>query len=391
MDLPSLDDLAVAGETVLVRADLNVPTRDGEVVDDFRIEASIGTINQLRDGGATVVVASHLGRPDGVDPALSMAPVTERLGELGGFPVIQAPSVIGDIVEGVVERAPQDSVVVLENTRFEAGETNNDPEVADGLAALASLFVDDAFATAHRSHASNVGVAERLPAAAGRLYAAEVEAYDRLTGDTSRPYVVVMGGAKVSDKLRVIDALLPAVDLLLVGGGMCFTLFAAGGYEVGESLVDESMIDEVRDLLEGPHGAKIVLPEDVVVAESFAADAGHRVVPGTAIPDGTVGVDIGPGAIESFGSVVEEAARVFWNGPMGVFEWKPFRIGTAGIADAIAACEGFTMAGGGDLVAALRHLDMTGAVDHLSTGGGAGLAVLEGEKLPASVALEKWT
>jgi len=391
MDLPSLDDLAVAGETVLVRADLNVPTRDGEVVDDFRIEASIGTINELRDGGATVVVASHLGRPDGVDPALSMAPVTERLGELGGFPVIQAPSVIGDIVEGVVERAPQDSVVVLENTRFEAGETNNDPEVADGLAALASLFVDDAFATAHRSHASNVGVAERLPAAAGRLYAAEVEAYDRLTGDTSRPYVVVMGGAKVSDKLRVIDALLPAVDLLLVGGGMCFTLFAAGGYEVGESLVDESMIDEVRDLLEGPHGAKIVLPEDVVVAESFAADAGHRVVPGTAIPDGTVGVDIGPGAIESFGSVVEEAARVFWNGPMGVFEWKPFRIGTAGIADAIAACEGFTMAGGGDLVAALRHLDMTGAVDHLSTGGGAGLAVLEGEKLPASVALEKWT
>ena len=391
MDLPSLDDLAVAGETVLVRADLNVPTRDGEVVDDFRIEASIGTINELRDGGATVVVASHLGRPDGVDPALSMAPVTERLGELGGFPVIQAPSVIGDIVEGVVERAPQDSVVVLENTRFEAGETNNDPEVADGLAALASLFVDDAFATAHRSHASNVGVAERLPAAAGRLYAAEVEAYDRLTGDTSRPYVVVMGGGKVSDKLRVIDALLPAVDLLLVGGGMCFTLFAAGGYEVGESLVDESMIDEVRDLLEGPHGAKIVLPEDVVVAESFAADAGHRVVPGTAIPDGTVGVDIGPGAIESFGSVVEEAARVFWNGPMGVFEWKPFRIGTAGIADAIAACEGFTMAGGGDLVAALRHLDMTGAVDHLSTGGGAGLAVLEGEKLPASVALEKWT
>lgn len=391
MGLPSLVDLTVAGETVLVRADLNVPIRDGEVIDEFRIEASIGTIAELRDGGASVVVASHLGRPDGVDPALSMAPVTERLGELGGFPVIQAPAVTGDLVEGMIRAAPQDSVVVLENTRFEAGETRNDPDLADGLAALARLFVDDAFATAHRSHASNVGVAERLPSAAGRLFAAEVEAYDRLTGDTSRPYVIVMGGAKVSDKLGVIDALLPDVDLLLVGGGMCFTLFAAGGYEVGDSLVDASMIDEVRDLLDGPHGAKIVLPEDVVVAESFAADAGHRVVPGTGIPDGTVGVDIGPAAARSFGSVVEEAARVFWNGPMGVFEWKPFRTGTESLADAIAASDGFTMAGGGDLVAALRHLDMAGAVDHLSTGGGAGLALLEGEDLPAIVALEKWS
>ncbi len=376
---------------MLVRADLNVPLRDGEVADDFRIAASIETIDELRAGGASVVVASHLGRPEGVEPALSMRPVSERLGELGGFPVIQAPAVIGHAVEEVVRRAPADTVVVLENTRFEPGEIENDPVVADGLARLASRFVDDAFATAHRSHASNVGVAERLRSAAGRLFAAEVEAFDRLTGDTSRPYVVVLGGAKVSDKLGVIDVLLPEVDLLLVGGGMCFTLFAAGGYEVGDSLVDEPMVDEVRRLLDGPHGAKIVLPEDVVVAESFAADAAHRIVPGTAIPDGTVGVDIGPEAVRSFGAVVEEADRVFWNGPMGVFEWQPFRIGTAGLADAIAACEGFTVAGGGDLVAALRLIEMTRAVDHLSTGGGAGLALLVGDDLPAMDALEKWS
>jgi phosphoglycerate kinase len=391
MSLPTLDDLDVAGERVLVRSDLNVPVRNGEVIDDFRIAASVDTIQQLRERGAAVVVASHLGRPDGPDPAYSMQPVTERLGRLGGFPVIQAPGVIGRAVETVVDAAPPAAVVVLENTRFEPGETSNNPEVANGLAALADLFVDDAFASAHRSHASNVGVAERLRSAAGRLFAAEVEAFDRLVSDPSRPYVVVMGGAKVSDKLGVIDALLPEVDLLLVGGGMCFTLFAAGGYEVGDSLVEESMIDDVRRILDGPHGAKIVLPEDVVVAESFQADARHRVVPGTAIPDGMVGVDIGPEAIRSFGSVVDESARLFWNGPMGVFEWEPFRIGTAGVAAAAGDSDGFTVAGGGDLVAALRLLDETEAVDHLSTGGGAGLAFLEGSPLPAISALEKWS
>jgi phosphoglycerate kinase len=391
MSLPTLDDLAVTGERVLVRSDLNVPLHDGEVFDDFRIAASVDTIHQLRAGDAAVVVASHLGRPVGPDPAYSMRPVTERLGELGGFPVIQAPGVIGKTVEAVVDAAPPGAVVVLENTRFEPGETSNDPAVANGLADLADLFVDDAFATAHRSHASNVGVAERLPSAAGRLFAAEVGAFDRLVSDPSRPYVVVMGGAKVSDKLGVIDALLPEVDLLLVGGGMCFTLFAAGGYEVGDSLVEESMIDDVRRILDGPHGAKIVLPEDVVVAESFHADARHRVVPGTAIPDGMVGVDIGPEAIRAFGSVVDESARMFWNGPMGVFEWEPFRVGTAGVAAAAGESDGFTVAGGGDLVAALRLLDETGAVDHLSTGGGAGLAFLEGSPLPAIAALEKWS
>jgi phosphoglycerate kinase len=387
--LPTLDDLAITDERVLVRSDLNVPVANGEVLDDFRIAASLATITALRDRGASLVVCSHLGRPQGVDPALSMEPVTRRLASLGGFPVIQAPGVIGAQVERLVAASPPDTVVVLENTRFEPGEVTNDPAVAEGLAALAATYVDDAFGTAHRSHASNVGVAERLPSVAGRLLAAEVESFDRLLSDGSRPYVVVLGGAKVSDKLGVIESLLPEVDLMLVGGGMCFTLFAAGGYEVGDSLVDESMIDAVGDILDGPHGAKIVLPEDLVVADSFSADSPHRVVPGAAIPDGTVGLDIGPAATASFAAVVAEAERVFWNGPMGVFEWEPFRAGTAGVAEAVAACEGFTVVGGGESVAALRLLGRAEDVDHLSTGGGAGLAMVEGRPLPGVVALEK--
>ncbi len=391
MALPTLDDLSVAGGRVLVRSDLNVPTRDGVVLDDFRIAKSLDTIQALLGREARVIVCSHLGRPSGVDPDLSMRPVTERLAELGGFPAVQAPAVIGPDAQAAIDEAPAGAVIVLENTRFEPGETSNDPAVADGLAALADTFVNDAFGTAHRSHASNVGVAERLPSAAGILLAAEVTAFDRLLSGTSRPYVVVMGGAKVADKLGVIERLLPDVDLMLVGGGMCFTLLAAGGYEVGDSLVDAPMIDAVRDVLEGPHGAKVVLPEDVVVGESFAADTEHRVVPGTAIPDGTIGLDIGPAATDRYRAVVEEAERVFWNGPMGVFEWEAFRAGTAGVAAAAASSNGYTVVGGGDSVAALRMLGVQDDVDHLSTGGGAGLALLEGAPLPGIAALEKWS
>lgn len=386
-----MDGLPVEGERVLVRADLNVPVSDGRVVDDFRIRASLDTIAELRRRGATVIVASHLGRPDGPDPALSMTPVGERLGELGGFAVVQAPGVVGAEVEATIAAAPDGSVVVLENTRYEPGEVTNDPELADGFAALAPLFVNDAFGTAHRAHASNVGTAERIRSAAGLLLAAEVDAFDRLLSDTSRPYVVVLGGAKVSDKLGVIEAMLPQVDLMLVGGGMCFTMFAAGGYAVGDSLVDESMIDAVRDVLDGPDGSKIVLPEDVVVAESFAPDAPYRIVAGTAIPDGMTGMDIGPTAVASFSPVIEEAARLFWNGPMGVFEWEAFRNGTQGVAGAVAASDGFTVVGGGDSVAALRLLGLDHDVGHLSTGGGAGLVMLEGKPLPALTALEKWS
>jgi phosphoglycerate kinase len=391
MTLPAIEDLAVAGERVLVRADLNVPVADGVVIDDFRIRASLATIAALRARGAKVIVASHLGRPDGPDPALSMAPVSEQLGALGGFTVVQAPGVVGDAVEAVIAEAAQDAVVVLENTRFEAGETANDASLAEAFARLAPLFVNDAFGTAHRAHASTVGTAERMRSAAGDLFTTEVAAFDRLLADVARPYVVVLGGAKVSDKLGVIEALLPEVDLILVGGGMCFTLFAAGGYEVGDSLVESSRVDEVRRVLDGPDGSKIILPEDVVVADSFDADADHRVVPGTAIPEGTVGMDVGPATVASFGPVIEEAERVFWNGPMGVFEWEPFRSGTTGVAKAVAASDGFSVVGGGDTVAALRLVGLDESVGHLSTGGGAGLTLLEGSPLPAVLALEKWS
>ncbi len=391
MSLPTLDALNVEGRRVLVRADLNVPLDGGAVADDFRIRASLPTIMELRDRGATVVVASHLGRPKGPDPALSMLPVTERLGELGGFPTIQAPAVIGDDVAEVIAAAPPGSVVVLENTRFEPGESKNDPEIADGLAALADVFVNDAFGTAHRSHASNVGVAERLPSAAGRLLEAEIEAFSRLLGEPDRPYVVILGGAKVSDKLEVIKHLLPSVDLMLVGGGMCFTLLKAGGYSIGDSLVEESMIDEVKAVLDGPGGSKIVLPDDIVAADHFAADAAHRIVPGTAIPDGTMGLDIGPETVRRFGDVIEEAASVFWNGPMGVFEWEAFRSGTAGIAAAVASSDGYTVVGGGDSVAALRLLERDHEVSFVSSGGGAGLQMLEGKTLPGIAVLERWS
>ena len=391
MTLPTLDSLDVESKRVLVRSDLNVPLDEGAVADDFRIRASLPTITALRDRGARVIVASHLGRPTGVDPSLSMAPVGERLGELGGFPVIQADGVCGPEVEALIAGAPDGSVVVLENTRFEPGESKNDPEVADGLAALADVFVNDAFGTAHRSHASNVGVAERLPSAAGRLLEGEIEAFGRLLGEPDRPYVVVLGGAKVSGKLEVIKHLLPKVDLMLVGGGMCFTLLKAGGYQVGSSLVEESMIDEVRGVLCGPGGSKIVLPDDLVVADRFAPDAEHRVVPGTAIPEGMMGLDIGPETVRRFGAVIEEAASVFWNGPMGVFEWPAFRNGTAGIAEAVASSDGYTVVGGGDSVAALRLLGRDDEVSFVSSGGGAGLEILEGTNLPGIAALEKWS
>ena len=391
MTLPTLDTLDVEGRRVLVRADLNVPLDGGAVADDFRITASLPTIRELLDRGAAVIVASHLGRPKGVDPMLSMRPVTERLSELGGFRTVQAPAVIGADAALAIATAPTGSVVVLENTRFEPGESKNTPEVAEGLAALADVFVNDAFGTAHRSHASNVGVAERLPSAAGRLLEAEIKAFARLLGEPDRPYVVVLGGAKVSDKLEVIKHLLPTVDLMLVGGGMCFTLLKAGGYAVGDSLVEEPMIEEVKAVLDGPGGSKIVLPDDLIVADRFAEDAAHRIVPGTAIPDGIMGLDIGPETVLRFGGVIEEAASVFWNGPMGVFEWEAFRSGTAGVAAAVASSNGYTVVGGGDSVAALRLLGRDHDVSFVSSGGGAGLQMLEGKTLPGIAVLEQWS
>jgi phosphoglycerate kinase len=380
--LRTLADADLSGKTVLVRSDLNVPLSDGVVADDFRILTSLRTISEVRSRADVAVVASHLGRPEGRDSSLSMQPVAERLEDLGGFPVHLASGVIGAEVHEVIAAAQPGTVVLLENTRFEPGEAANTPEVADGLAALADVFINDAFGTAHRSHASNVGVAERLPAFAGSLMTAEIVAFDRLLNQPEQPYVVVMGGAKISDKLQVIENLLPDVDLMLIGGGMCFTLLRAAGYEIGASLVEEDMVSVVAELLASAHGDKIVLPSDVVVADRFASDADTRIVPIRQIPDGWLGLDIGPESTNRFAGAIREAGSVFWNGPMGVFEWPAFMAGTAGVAEAVSESSGYTVVGGGDSVAAIRMLGLESTISHVSSGGGAGLAMLEGRTLP---------
>jgi phosphoglycerate kinase len=389
-DFLTLDDIDPSGKRVLVRSDLNVPLDGSSISDDFRIRSALPTIERLRSAGATVVVCSHLGRPKGVDPAFSMTPIAERMAELGGFPVSLVDAVVGPSVEEAVASAGPGDVVMLENTRFEAGETKNDPGMADGLAKLCDLFVQDAFGSAHRAHASTVGVAERVESVAGPLLAAEVRSLGTFLGDPDRPYVVILGGAKISDKLAVIENLLPRVDRMLIGGGMCFTLLAAGGAGVGASLVEEDMIDTVAGLLRSEHAAKIILPDDLVVADRFAEDAEHRVVAAGSIPEGWMGLDIGPETAQRFAGVISEAATVFWNGPMGVFEWEAFRAGTEKVALAMGGTSAFTAVGGGDSAAALRLLDLEDRVSHLSTGGGAGLEMLEGKELPGVGVLARW-
>jgi phosphoglycerate kinase len=368
----TLDDVDVNGRDVLVRADLNVPIDEGRVTDDFRIRSALPTLERLVRAGASVTVCSHLGRPEGPDPAFSLDPVARRMGEMTEYEVtFNSP---GDIT-------------VLENTRFLEGETSNDPEAAEKLADGYDLFVQDAFGSVHRAHASTVGVAELIESVAGPLLDAELASLGRLLTETEHPYTVVLGGAKVSDKLGVIDNLLPRVDRMLIGGGMCFTFLVAGGHGVGDSLVEESMLDKVRGFVKDE---KIVLPTDVVVGDSFSKDSQYQVTPVSEIPEGWMGLDIGPETSEDFFRLVEESASVFWNGPMGVFEWEPYRNGTEAVARAMGECQGFTAVGGGDSAAALRQLGLEDTVSHLSTGGGASLELLEGEVLPGVAVLERW-
>jgi phosphoglycerate kinase len=371
----TLDDVDLDGLAVLVRSDLNVPLDNGRVGDDFRIRSSLPTLEQLVEAGAAVTVCSHLGRPEGADPAFSMAPVANRMRELSQYRV-------------GFERGGE--ITVLENTRFLDGETSNDPATAERLADGFDLFVQDAFGSVHRAHASTVGVAERVKSAAGPLLDAELKALGRFLAHPDRPYTVVLGGAKVSDKLGVIETLLPKVDRMLIGGGMCFTFLAARGYEVGDSMLQEDMVDKVAGILDGPDGRKIILPIDIAVGEEFAEDTTRTVVGASEIPAGTIGLDIGPGTCAGFRELIESSASVFWNGPMGVFEWETFRRGTDLIARALAACPGFTAVGGGDSAAALRLLGLENTVSHLSTGGGAGLELLEGKILPGVAVLERW-
>lgn len=386
----TLDDLDVNGRRVLVRSDLNVPLEDGLVGDDFRITSALVTIDRLRQSRARVVVCSHLGRPQDREPEFAMDPVAARMSELGGFPVWKLNQVVGPGVEKTVAEMLPGEVLLLENTRFEPGETKNDPTLATEFARLAELFVEDAFGSVHRAHASTVGVAERVRSAAGPLLVREVEALGRFLADPERPYVVILGGAKISDKLGVIRNLLPKVDSMLIGGGMCFTLMAAQGKPIGNSLVETDQIENVTELLSGPYGSRIVLPTDFVIAGQFAEDAPSEVVGSNDIPEGSLGLDIGPETAEAFAAIVRKARSVFWNGPMGVFEWEAFRAGTETVARALAECDGFTAVGGGDSAAALRVLDMEDKVSHLSTGGGAGLEMLEGKELPGLAILAKW-
>ena len=388
--LPAIDGLDVYQRRVFVRCDFNVPLKDGRITDDLRIRAAIPTLEALLGRGAKLVVASHLGRPKGkVVDELRLAPVGVRLGELLNRDVEIVDEVVGEAATKACESGAE--VVLLENLRFEPGEEKNDPEFADRLAALAGAYVDDAFGAAHRAHASIVGVAERLPAAAGFLLAEEVEKLERLLHDPEHPFVAVLGGAKVSDKLEVIGNLLDRVDALCIGGAMAFTLLVAQGKDVGKSLVEQDRVDEVRGILAAADtkGVDILLPDDVVAAESTDEGAAHDTVPLSGIGE-RLGVDIGPHTAERFGSVIESARTVLWNGPMGIFEIEDYAGGTKTVAKAIAkatAAGAYTVAGGGDSAAALKQLDMTDAVSHLSTGGGASLELLEGRELPGIAVL----
>jgi phosphoglycerate kinase len=386
----TVDDLEVAGRRVLVRSDLNVPLEDGRITDDGRIRASVPTIRSIVDRGGRAIVLAHLGRPKGeVNPKYSLAPVAVRLEELLGRPVRFATDVVGESAAATVAALGDGDVALLENVRFEPGETKGDPDLAAKLAAFGDLYVDDAFGAVHRAHASVTGVPALLPHAAGYLVRDELAVLRRLTEDPERPYAVVLGGSKVSDKLNVITNLLGLVDRLLIGGGMCFTFLKAQGHEVGDSLLEADQLDAVRGMLAeaDKRGVQLLLPTDIVVADDFSATANTRVVAADAMPAGWKGLDIGPESVRTFGAALAEAKTVFWNGPMGVFELAPFAHGTLGVAEAVAASAGLTVVGGGDSAAAVRQLGLADRFGHISTGGGASLEYLEGRELPGVTAL----
>ncbi len=402
----TLDDLikrGVAGRRVLVRSDLNVPLKDDgsgpRVTDDGRIRASLPVLAKLLDNGARVIVAAHLGRPKGApDPAYSLGPVADRLAQLLGRPVEFALDTVGESARLLADGLHDGELLLLENVRFNPGETSKDDaeraEFARHLALLTGgeddggAFVEDAFGAVHRKHASVYDIAALLPHYTGDLVRDELQVLQRLTGEPERPYAVVLGGSKVSDKLAVIQSLLPKVDKLLVGGGMCFTFLAAQGHEVGDSLLETDQIEACRGFLRDA-GDKIVLPSDVVVATEVSEQAEPQVVPADAIPAGTKGLDIGPDSVRAFAGVLSGAKTVFWNGPMGVFEVSPFAAGTKGVAEAVAAVDGLSVVGGGDSAAAVRALGFdVHRFGHISTGGGASLEYLEGKTLPGVAALD---
>ncbi len=384
--MKTLADLGeVDGQRVLVRVDFNVPLQDGQISDDTRIRAALPTINRLRDRGAALILVSHLGRPQGVDESLSLAPVATRLGELVDADVRLAPPGVGEDVAKLAADLKPGEILLLENIRFQAGETKNDPELAAALAGLADAYVDDAFGAAHRAHASTVGVARLMDRrAAGLLLEREVTALTTLLESPSRPLVAVLGGAKVGDKIGVIESFLRVADTILIGGAMCFPFLAAQGHDVGASLCAAEDVELARKTIEtiGSARASIALPSDLVLADHFGADAEPQRLEGVDVPDGLMGLDIGPRSADAYGQIILTAGTVFWNGPMGAFELEPFSAGTRAVAQAVASAPGVTVVGGGDSAAALVQFGLADRVTHLSTGGGAALELLEGKTLP---------
>jgi phosphoglycerate kinase len=400
-DKASVRDADVKGRRVLVRVDFNVPLADHapgreaeevgrHVADDTRIRAALPTIELLRERGAALVLMSHLGRPKGErDPALSMAPVAKRLGELIDAEVQLAPGVIeGDVDLTCGALGPGD-VLMLENVRFEPGETKNDPKLAESLAQLGDVYVNDAFGASHRAHASTAGVADHLPAYAGLLLEREVTELTKVVESPQHPLVVVLGGAKVSDKVGVIDRFLEIADQILIGGAMCFSFFRAQGIETGDSLVEEKGVELAKEALERAEGSdcELTLPTDLVLGREFSAETERKESDGVEVPEGWMGLDVGPHTAESYAKAIAKAGTVLWNGPMGAFEIEPFAAGTRTVAEAVAAAPGTTVVGGGDSVAALNRFGLEDEVDWVSTGGGASLELLEGKKLPGVEAL----
>jgi phosphoglycerate kinase len=384
-DLGELD-----GKRALVRVDFNVPLRDGEITDDTRIRAAIPTIEWLRERGARVVLMSHLGRPKDREPELSMRPAANRLAELTGADVTLAPAVVGDAVRAFADNLPAGDVLMLENVRYEPGETKNDPELARALASLADVYVNDAFGAAHRAHASTEGVARLVSdRAAGLLLEREVSTLESVLKDPARPLVAVLGGAKVSDKIAVIERFRDVADTILIGGAMCFPFFAAQGHTIGSSLCAQDDVELARRLLAGGDGARatLQLPADLVLAERFSAEAPPQPLDGVDVPDGLMGLDVGPRTAQAYAAVIARAGTVFWNGPMGAFELEPFSAGTRAVAQAVADAPGTTVVGGGDSAAALVQFGLAERVTHLSTGGGATLELIEGKALPGVEAL----
>ncbi|MDY0405139.1 phosphoglycerate kinase [Virgibacillus sp. 179-BFC.A HS] len=391
MHKKTLQDLDLQGKKVFVRVDFNVPMQDGKVTDDTRIKAALPTIKYLSEHGAKVILASHLGRPKGqVVEELRLDPVAQRLSELIGKQVLKTDAVYGPEVDEAISKLQDGDLLLIENVRFEAGETTNDPKLVDAFAAMADLYVNDAFGAAHRAHASTTGVAEKLPSAAGFLLEKEISVLGKALENPERPFTAIIGGAKVKDKIGVIDNLLEKVDNLIVGGGLAYTFVKAQGHEIGKSLVEEDKIDMATRFMDKAEsrGVRFVLPVDVVVADDFSEDANKKVVDIDQIPADWEALDIGPKTSELYSKIVSESKLVIWNGPMGVFEMDAFAQGTKAVAQALAKTDGFTIIGGGDSAAAVEKFHLADKMDHVSTGGGASLEFMEGKELPGVMALD---